>query len=253
MLGPAKVGWGSGFNKVNLIGAISYEGLSKTKFLTSDSGSSDTALDRLSTAPPTEQQMNSATEKGTIAVPEDDENFPIYRFSDRKASPNNGTIGYLSGKRLRKVPMSSLVMDSPQRKFPSLVPKTWGPDPGVVLININNERVDADLGPVDLEAARKLASWTKGQKLCHNYILLGRCAHGESCTFTHTADLDEKEKVALMYRARQLLCARGSDCRSIKCWSGHMCAPTCKQGVGCFKKLHHVDRTAVKVWQPGSK
>ena len=252
LIGAIEAGSDLGFDCVDLIGAISYQEWQKSTSHRSQSSSSDTALDLLSTQAPTEHPTNSRIEESPLTALDGHKDLNIYRFSDQKVAQNKDTKCYNPDKKLYKVPTPSDGKDVSEDSISTSATKTWVVNQSAVLLNINNERVDADLGPIDPEADRNLLSRMKRRKICHNYVLLGHCAQAGACPFAHVAGLDEKERIALVYRARRLLCTRGSQCRSTKCWYGHTCMPNCKQGFGCFKKLHHVDRTAVTVWQSGS-
>ncbi|MCJ1267955.1 hypothetical protein MMC22_007841 [Lobaria immixta] len=129
------------------------------------------------------------------------------------------------------------------------LPTTWAPNQRIVLLNVNDERVDSNLGPIDADASARVAERFEQQKVCNDFHLRDKC-RTSGCTFSHEPRLDPKELVVLRYKARYLVCERGSACRIPDCWHGHMCSSrSCPRPVSCrFKDLHHVDKTAVKVW-----
>lgn len=130
------------------------------------------------------------------------------------------------------------------------IPTLWDPNKNVVLLNINDERVDTSLGKTDPEAEASLMKRTKLGKMCNDFHLRGFC-RATDCPYMHEPELDYQELIVLRYRARRLFCERGSSCRVASCWYGHTCMydKYCKQPTTCrFKDVHHVDKTAVAVW-----
>lgn len=127
---------------------------------------------------------------------------------------------------------------------------TWAPDEKIVLLNVNDERVDNNLGPIDADASVRVAERCEKNKICNDFHLRDKCLSA-SCTFAHAPRLDPKEMVVLKYKARYLICERGSACRIPDCWHGHMCPHrNCSRPTFCrFRHLHHVDKTAVTVWR----
>lgn len=132
---------------------------------------------------------------------------------------------------------------------PSL-PTAWTANQKIVLLNVNDERVDANLGPIDAAAAARVAERCEKTKLCNDFHLRDKCRTA-GCTFAHEPRLDPKEMVVLRYKARFLICERGSSCRIADCWHGHLCPiRSCAKPTTCrFKDFHHVDKTAVTVWR----
>lgn len=127
---------------------------------------------------------------------------------------------------------------------------TWNPNRAIVLLNLNDERIDAALGKLDPEAERSLRKRGEQGRPCHDYHLRGVC-YTSSCAYNHEPRLSPQEMVALRHRARNLPCVKGSSCRAPDCWYGHMC-PTedCSWPNTCRFRAHHdMDRTAVTVWQ----
>ena len=127
---------------------------------------------------------------------------------------------------------------------------TWNPNRGIVLLNVNDERIDADLGKPDQEAERNLKKRAEITRLCNDFHLRGVCFN-PPCQFSHEPKLDLKELIVLRYWARRLPCLKGSACRSAECWYGHMCPrePCFMPNTCRFKGVHGMDRTAVTVWQ----
>ena len=207
-------------------------------------------FDQRSTSSPIKLQT-PRTVRGNSETRLDSSASAIYRFSEKRARHNNNVSGHHFPIALDHIPNSPSGSNSyANEQNSALATKTWDLEQRTVLLNVNNERVDADLGPVNPQAEKNLSRRTVWQKLCNNYVLSGQCAQAHACPYAHDGGLDGKEMVALAYRARHLPCERGSECRSSKCWYGHTCVPNCTGGSKCFKQLHHVDRTAVKVWQP---
>lgn len=134
------------------------------------------------------------------------------------------------------------------------LPPTWAPNQKIVLLNVNDERVDGNLGPMDAEASARVAERSEQHKLCNDFHLRGKCKT-MTCTYSHEPRLDPKELVVLRYKARYLLCERRSACRIPDCWHGHMCAiRNCAKPLSCrFKELHHIDKTAVTVWHGSAR
>ncbi|MCJ1470755.1 hypothetical protein MMC07_009402 [Pseudocyphellaria aurata] len=130
----------------------------------------------------------------------------------------------------------------------SLTTKTWRPRQNVLLLNSNDERVDSNLGQLDADAAARVTERTDKKKLCNDFHLRGQCRTA-ACTFAHEPTLDDKELVVLKYKARFLVCEKGSACRIPDCWHGHMCSfQDCRRVEICrFKAFHHIDKTAVTV------
>ena len=121
-----------------------------------------------------------------------------------------------------------------------------------VLLNINDERLDPPLLPEDPSTASSMKANMKEKHYCHYHYLIGNCVT-PSCKFRHWPNLNEKEMTVLRNHVRKLACSRGSRCRQADCVFGHVCLdqPGCPRGTRClFYKVHEVDRTVVRVWQP---
>ena len=249
LIGPIEPGLQPGFDAIMLIAQMVPRDVIDTNSSVSDEEYSDSALGSRVYGPPFQPQKPETppTDKSSVATHSYGPEPPIYRFSDREAHETDGENGHDSSpvpsSFLRWPPRSLATRNGTQA---ALATKTWSPSQRVILLNVNGERVDADLGPIDPEAQRKLFQKNNRKKLCNNYEILGKCSQ-KNCTYAHDADLDEEEMKALVYRARMMPCERGSACRSSSCWYGHTCVKDCTGGPKCFKKLHEVDRTAVKI------
>lgn len=141
-------------------------------------------------------------------------------------------------------------VDNDDPPLPAHLPTEWGPSQRIVLLNLDDERVDSHLGPVDQSAADRVNVRCETKKLCNDFHLRDRC-WTSNCPYSHEPRLSTKELIALRYKARMLVCERGSSCRSVDCWYGHMCAQEpCRKSYGCrFRDVHHVNKTAVRVWR----
>ena len=129
---------------------------------------------------------------------------------------------------------------------------TWGPNDKVVILNVNDERVDAYMGPIDLDVAESMLDRIEERKFCQYYHLNGKCGN-KFCRYRHEPRLSKEELVYLRYHVRQLPCDSGSRCGNAYCIFGHVCPnqPGCEKGRSCpFYRVHEVDQTAVRVWHP---
>lgn len=127
---------------------------------------------------------------------------------------------------------------------------TWNPNRGIVLLNLNDDRIDANLGKPNPDAERSLKKRAERGRLCNDFHLRGVC-HASSCSYSHEPRLSPEELITLRYWARRFPCHTGSACRSPHCWYGHMCPfDSCFLPNTCRFRAHHdIDRTAVTVWQ----
>lgn len=125
-----------------------------------------------------------------------------------------------------------------------------------VLLNINDERVDSDLGEIDHATSESMLERMERQHFCAFYHLQNSCAAdsaGKPCSFRHGPRLNEEELRFLKRVSRRRLCNSGSICRRSYCLYGHVCPnePGCEKGPRCpFSRFHGVDKTVVKVWSP---
>ena len=127
---------------------------------------------------------------------------------------------------------------------------TWGPEEKLVLLNVDNQRVDSQLGKLDPKAIDSYNKRTAKRKLCMRYHLDNRCLLGSSCTFSHEPRLEAGELDVFRTKVRQLVCQGGSECRFRNCNYGHMCAQiNCTRGNMCrFSHLHGISRAAITVY-----
>ena len=156
---------------------------------------------------------------------------------------------YLSGKAPRRSPIRRSHVSEASRSS-----STWDASAKVVLLNVNNDRVDSKLGKIESKAMDSFMERHKKNKLCHYHYLSGSC-HTHNCTYTHHIQLSGEDTNILRYITRRLACAQLSGCRKADCMYGHLCpyesGGFCHKGETChFKAVHGVDRAAVKVWTP---
>ena len=125
-----------------------------------------------------------------------------------------------------------------------------------VLLNINDERIDHELGEVDYETSESMLDRIEQKKFCAFYHLLDSCLSrplDKPCNFRHGPRLNNDELRFLKTIYRKLPCNFGSRCRRRDCFHGHICAnqPGCEKGPNCpLYRFHEVDKTAVRVWSP---
>jgi hypothetical protein len=156
LLGHVQPGLQSAFDAVDLIKALTSGNPPEVVPPASDDEFSSIAFDGLSISSPAQHQT-PVTNRSSITIHGHDSSSPIYRFSDNKAHHSNDVIGHGSSIAPNSFPGSSSQRDVPgDGDNAELATKTWGPKKRIVLRNVNNERVDADLGPVDGEAERNL-------------------------------------------------------------------------------------------------
>ena len=125
-----------------------------------------------------------------------------------------------------------------------------------VLLNINDERVDPDLGEVDHKTSESMLGRIELQNFCAFYHLQNSCvtnSAGNPCSFRHGPRLNDDELRFLWLHSRRRPCKYGSRCRRLDCLYGHVCPnePGCARGSKCPLFLfHEVDKTTVRVWSP---
>lgn len=137
------------------------------------------------------------------------------------------------------------------------VNSSWGTGNNV-LLNINDERVDGDLGKVDSETSKSMRNRLETQHFCGPYHLNGyRNCPGKSstkpCKYRHGPKLSDNELRFLKKNFRRVACDYGSECRRPDCFHGHVCPyqPICKKGVECpLSRFHDVDKTIFRLWSP---
>ena len=143
---------------------------------------------------------------------------------------------------------------SPAR-LPAKSPLGWATEKKV-LLNINDERVDQELGEIDHETSESMLDRIEERRFCLFYHLQGSCftnLTGKPCNYRHEPRLNEQELRFLKQDSQRRPCAFASGCRRPDCMYGHVCPhqPGCERGPVCaLYKFHEVDKTAVKVWAP---
>ena len=251
LIGPVEPGFQSGFEAISLIISTSSEILADQIIPESSDESSYSKYVELAHPRQSFERQQPDTppsNASSLGKPSHSTSFPIYRFSDRRTPVANSANSHIS-KHVIVDDLRLLARSSPGRNDyePCQITKVWSPNQRVILLNANDERVDADLGPIDPEAQRRLSKQAYRQKLCNNFVILGDCSRN-GCPYLHDATLDQEEMKALVYHARLLPCIRGSECRLEGCWYGHTCPIKCDGGPRCMEKVHHVDRSAVKIY-----
>ncbi|KAM0334997.1 hypothetical protein ACHAQA_000031 [Verticillium albo-atrum] len=122
--------------------------------------------------------------------------------------------------------------------------------PGTILVNAQNQRVDAELPLCSEDATARLHRKTVGLNLrfCRMFQLSGVCYNKKSCEYSH-ASMPEDEKIVYRYFVRRQRCHIGPGCRDRMCSYGHHCS--CKQQK-CKLKFqgaqHGVDVASAVIW-----
>ena len=135
---------------------------------------------------------------------------------------------------------------------PARTPWGWRSEKSV-LLNINDERVDPELGEVDYETSQSMQDRTETLRFCVSYHLQQSCltkAAGGICNLRHGPQLNDDELRWLWKDSRRRGCNQGSQCRRVNCFYGHMCPnqPGCPRGTKCSLNMFHgVDRTVVRI------
>jgi hypothetical protein len=101
-----------------------------------------------------------------------------------------------------------------------------------VVLNVDDERLDAPLPRADPGAEKRFLGRTKESgKCCNSYHLTGQCLAAEYCDYHHGERLSPGEILVLKHKARSISCASRQKCRDIDCTFGHHCK---FGGKGCF-------------------
>ena len=134
----------------------------------------------------------------------------------------------------------------------TLAGSTWASHK-IVLLNINDQRVDSGVGVADRQTSESFATRTRDKKLCAYFHLHEKCFNNP-CRFSHEPRLNSKELDILLSIVRRSPCDYGSACRNKTCIYGHVCPEThCIKGALCpFRNVHNVDKRAIRVWDPSS-
>ncbi|PKX97242.1 zinc finger CCCH domain-containing protein [Aspergillus novofumigatus IBT 16806] len=102
----------------------------------------------------------------------------------------------------------------------------------LIPVNKDGDRIDTYCPMPSKAAWETYNRRIKQQKLCNKFNLGGECSD-LSCEFDHsTSDVDPACLAVMRYMMRQRPCPRGPQCRSLKCYLGHMCQ---KEGCKCTK------------------
>ena len=134
-------------------------------------------------------------------------------------------------------------------------PSDWATEKKV-LLNINDERVDQELGEIEHETSESMLDRIEERRFCLFHHLQKSCfTHlaGKPCNYRHEPRLNEQELRFLKRESQRRPCSFGSRCRRPDCIYGHVCTnqPCCERGPNCHIHIFHViDNTAVKVWLP---
>lgn len=164
----------------------------------------------------------------------------------RIAGGNIDRAGPLRASRLSASPVKRA---GPQQSRRTLA---WNPNERAILLNINNERVDATTEKIDYEVMEDMMDRIEVRKFCNYHHLLGGCIttfNGGTCKYVHDPELNAMQLAALRTVVRRRPCELGSECRRSDCIYGHVCREQCPKATCSLKRFHGVDATAVKVWR----
>lgn len=101
-----------------------------------------------------------------------------------------------------------------------------------VVLNVDDERLDAPLPRADPGAEKRFLARTKESgKCCNSYHLTGHCGAAEYCDYSHGERLSPGEILVLKHKARSITCQARHSCRDVDCTFGHHCK---FGGKGCF-------------------
>jgi hypothetical protein len=120
--------------------------------------------------------------------------------------------------------------------------------PGAILVNAEDQRVDAALAQPTPNGTNGWIRKTKTlrQKYCRAYHLQGACGMSD-CMYNH-GSLTEEERLVYRLHLRGKPCNAGSACRDPRCVYGHTCP--CKQNGCAFRaEMHGVDTSTAQVWR----
>lgn len=118
-----------------------------------------------------------------------------------------------------------------------------------VVLNVDDERLDAPLPRADPGAEKRFLARTKEVgKCCNSYHLTGHCGAGEYCDYSHGERLTPGEVLVLKHKARSITCQARHMCRDVDCTFGHHCK---FGGKGCFadncwfSDTHYMDLVSI--------
>ncbi|KAK4444339.1 hypothetical protein QBC34DRAFT_185040 [Podospora aff. communis PSN243] len=135
-------------------------------------------------------------------------------------------------------------------------------EPWYLQLNKDDERIDVPLPKLDNNAKESFDQKTRGNgaNFCNKFYLQGNCKAMDAtghCPYIHNDRLSPAELLILKYRARGLPCAAGSQCRDIRCTSGHHCPNpnSCYFDDKCrFVDTHGLDITpTIKIFEDGTR
>ncbi|PLN86359.1 hypothetical protein BDW42DRAFT_159087 [Aspergillus taichungensis] len=117
-----------------------------------------------------------------------------------------------------------------------------------IAVNKNGERLDTYCPLPSSDAWDAYNRRAKQHRLCNKYHLGGECGD-LSCEYDHS-NLESTYVNVMQYILRQRPCSRGSSCRSLKCYLGHICQRDgCKDPKPCkFSRAAHLLDLNVAQW-----
>jgi hypothetical protein len=126
-----------------------------------------------------------------------------------------------------------------------------------ILLNVDGDRLDAELPRSDPAAENRYAERLKTSgKCCNSYHLTGKCEAGEYCDYVHGEKLSPGELLVLKHKARSRSCVNKFLCRDFNCTFGHHC----KFGNRCmldwcyFADSHNMDlEPARRLYEDGTE
>lgn len=134
-----------------------------------------------------------------------------------------------------------------QGYYSSILPDNDTKSEEYIPVNKDGDRIDTYLPQPPNEDWTVYNRRAKQHKLCNSYHLGGECGN-LSCPFDHS-DVDGISLTVMRYIMRQHPCPRGSSCRSIKCYQGHICQKGGCKGQQCrFKPTAHSIDIHVVQW-----
>ena len=124
---------------------------------------------------------------------------------------------------------------------------SWGPRIPQVHLNINSQRVDIALPPVNIDVSRTMNKMNSEHQFCY-YWHLGKFCSTENCPRRHGDSLDDEQIAWLQRESRRIRCHYGLRCKSTNCYRGHNCSSICCNQKSCvFRESHGMDRTVVDI------
>lgn len=135
------------------------------------------------------------------------------------------------------------------RHYSTMLPPVGGKADDLIPVNGEGSRIDTYLPDPPADCWEAFQRRTKHKKLCNKHHLARRC-RDVNCEFDHT-DVNPAELSVVKYILRQHPCSKGSRCRSIKCYTGHICQKNgCKGIRPCrFKWAAHTLDLHIAQWE----